>query len=303
MMGLPRGEAAPTATTNDSSYKLINIVPSTPGETGAAALRRSATVARAGVGPRTCRERRFGVCQVFAPHDARPAGARGIDAADATMVLVIAIWAGNNAIVKWAIDDIDPVAYALSRFALVVALIFPWLWPRRADLRVRRPDWLPLFVSGLTGFSVYNLLFTVGLAHTSAFSVGLLVSLGPVFTLLLAAALGIERVRPGQWLGVGVALTGVAVFVGEKLASDVPAWGDLLGVLAAVCFAIYGLLARRLSGRYPVPVVTCWSALIGLLTALPVAIWPALTQDWVGIGWRGWGAMLYSAALSMLLAY
>jgi drug/metabolite transporter (DMT)-like permease len=219
------------------------------------------------------------------------------------MVAVILIWAGNNALSKWALGDIDPVAFVLSRFALVVALLFPWLLVRGANLRVRRADWLPLLLSGLLGFAVYNLLFTIGLAHTSSFSVGLLVSLGPVFTLLFAAALRIERVRAGQWLGVAVALAGIAIFVGEKLARDAPARGDLLGVLAAVCFAIYGLLARRLSGRYPAPVITGWSALIGLVATLPLATGPALAQDWVGIGWRGWGAMLYSSALSMLLAY
>ena len=237
------------------------------------------------------------------PPSAKSGRADRFDAADGLMLLVILIWAGNNALVKWALGDIDPVAYVLSRFALVVVLLFPWLWWRRADLRVRRTDRAALFWSGITGFSLYNLLFTLGLVHTSAFSVGLLVSLGPVFTLLLAAALGLERVRPGQWLGVGVALAGIVVFVGDKLARDAPAGGDLLGVLAALSWAVYGLLARRLSGRYPAPVVTAWSALIGLVTALPVAVGPALAQDWVGIGLAGWGAMLYSSALSMLVAY
>ena len=97
-----------------------------------------------------------------------PSAAPRFDVADGTMLLVVVIWATNSVMVKWAIGDIDPVAFALSRFALVVALLFPWLWLTRADLRVSRPDWLPLFVSGLAGFSVYNLLFTVGLAHTSA---------------------------------------------------------------------------------------------------------------------------------------
>jgi drug/metabolite transporter (DMT)-like permease len=209
-----------------------------------------------------------------------------IDIADAAMLLVALVWAGNNLIVKDAVGAIAPLAYVLGRFAIVVALLFPWLRWRGANLRVRRADWPPLLLSGLSGFAVYNALFTVGLARTSAFSVALLVSLGPVCTLLLAAGLGLERIRPGQWLGVAVAVA-----------------GDALGLLAAVSFSVYSLATRPLVARYGSPVVTAWSALVGLVAVLPFALPAALRQDWVGIGVWGWRALLYSSALSMLAAY
>lgn len=228
---------------------------------------------------------------------------RVIDIADAAMLLVALVWAGNNLIVKDAVGAIAPLAYVLGRFAIVVALLFPWLRWRGTSLRVRRADWPPLLLSGLSGFAVYNALFTVGLARTSAFSVALLVSLGPVCTLLLAAGLGLERIRAEQWLGVVVAVAGVALFVGDKVASGAPAAGDALGLLAAVSFSVYSLATRPLVARYGSPVVTAWSALVGLVAVLPFALPATLRQDWIGIGVWGWGALLYSSALSMLAAY
>ncbi len=156
-----------------------------------------------------------------------PVDRRGgtLDIADGVMLAVVGIWAANNVIVKATLDELSPLAYVLGRFLIVVALVFAWLLLRR---RLRLPeaaDWPLVALAGISGYAVYNALFTVGLERTSAFSVALLVSLGPVFTMLLAAVLRLERVAPGQWLGVVFAAAGVAVFVGDKLRSGVSAGG------------------------------------------------------------------------------
>jgi drug/metabolite transporter (DMT)-like permease len=219
------------------------------------------------------------------------------------MLAVALVWAGNNVIVKDALDVLAPLPYVLGRFLIVAVLLFAWLGARGTDPRIGRADWPLLLFAGLSGMAVYNLLFTVALERTSAFSVALLAAFGPIFALLFAAVLGIERVRPWQWVGVGVAVAGVAVFVGEGLRGATPAAGDWLSLVAAASFAAYGLATRPLVRRYPAPVVTAWSAVIGLVAAVPVALPAAAEQDWAGVGLRGWGALFYSSAISMLLAY
>ncbi len=235
-----------------------------------------------------------------ADHGHRPTG---LDSADGIMILVVLIWASNNVIVKYALDDIDPVAYVLVRFMVVVLLLFPWLRLRGTSLRVRRADVPLIILSGVIGFALFNLLFTVGLDETTAFSAALLISMGPVFILILAALLGIERVRPVQWLGVLLAMVGIGAFVWDKLAQDLPAIGDLLSLLSAMAWAVYSLMSRRLAGRYPPATATAWTALVGVAAVTPVAIGPALEQDWIGIGLSGWGAIVYSAVFSMLIGY
>lgn len=225
------------------------------------------------------------------------------DLGDAAMLLTALIWAGNNVIVKDAVAAIDPVAYVVARFALVVCLLFPLLLLSRGSLRVPRQDWSMLVLSGVAGFAIYNVLFTIALETTSAFSAALLISMGPAFTLLLASWLGMETVRQAQWIGIGIALAGVAIFVGNTSRGESRAIGDGLTLLAAGSFSIYSLASRRLTARSGAPVVTAWSALIGLLAVLPFATPAVRAQDWVSIGAAGWGAILYSSALSMLLAY
>ena len=225
------------------------------------------------------------------------------DVADGAMLAVVLIWAGNNVVVKAVLDELAPLAYVVGRFVIVVVLVFGWLWARGVDVRVRRGDVPLLLLAGGTGYAAYNALFTIGLDRTSAFSVALLVALGPIFTLVFAALLGIEAVRPRQWLGVVVAVLGVAVFVGDKLREGTPAAGDGLNLLAAAAFAVYGLATRPLVGRYGAPVATAWSALVGLVAVLPFALPAAMEQDWRGLSAGAWGSLFYAAVLSMLVAY
>jgi drug/metabolite transporter (DMT)-like permease len=233
----------------------------------------------------------------------REGEAKRFDIADLAMLFTVVIWAANNIIVKRALDQIDPRAYVFGRFAIVVVPLFAWLMFRHVPLAIRRED-LPLFLfTGVTGYAAYNLLFTIALDHTTAFSTALLVSMGPVITLLIAAAIGTERIRSVQWMGVVCSTTGVALFVGEKLAGGTPVVGDALSLAGAVCFAAYSIATQPLVRQYGSPVVTTWSALIGLIVSIPITLPAVIAQDWGSVELSGWASLVYSSIMSMLVAY
>jgi drug/metabolite transporter (DMT)-like permease len=229
--------------------------------------------------------------------------ARRFDIADGAMLAVVTVWAANNIIVKNALDQIDPLSYVFGRFLIVVVALFAWLKWRKVSLGIRRED-VPLFLfTGFTGYAVYNMLFTVALDHTSAFSTAVLVSIGPIITILFAAIIGMERIRARQWIGVAVSAIGVTNFVGEKLSGGEPVLGDALSVVAAICFAAYSLATQPLVKRYGSPIVTAWSAQFGLLFAIPITLPAVVHQDWAGVDLTGWASLFYSALFSMLVAY
>ena len=135
---------------------------------------------------------------------------------------------------------------------------------------------------GVTGFAAYNALVTIGMERTSAFSAALLMSLSPVFTLLLARALGIERPRLAQWLAVALAAVGVAVFVGDNVRAEgigQATIGDVLSLVAAFAFAIYSLAVRPLTNKYGATVTTAWAVSIALTRAAASGLPPARSSS------------------------
>jgi drug/metabolite transporter (DMT)-like permease len=236
---------------------------------------------------------------------ARTSGkATSLDIADLVMLMVVMVWAGNNVLTKSALgDSISARTYVFLRLLIVTALLFGLLGFRQQQIAIPRDDYGLFLLAGISGYAAYNMLFVLGLARTSAFTAAILVATAPVVTLLLAAALRIERVHVRQWIGVIVAFVGVAIFVGEKLLNGRPAGGDVLNLLAAVAFAIYGLSTQSLVREHGAQVTTAWSVLIGLVAVLPFTLPAVADEDWQALQWRGWIAVLYAAVLSMLLAY
>lgn len=232
-------------------------------------------------------------------------GRGGIDVGDVAMLAVVLMWAANNIVVKGALAELDPLAYVVGRFVIVVVALGLAGAATRRIVVPRRADWPLFLLVGSVGFALYNALFTIGLDHTSVFSVALLVSLGPVFTMALAWAMRLERVRAGQWIGAALAVGGVALFVQAKASGGAAynPFGDLLSLVAAACFAIYTIATRPLVVRYGATEVTGWATLLGLAMILPVAWGAVRAQDWAGLHAATWGALFYAGLVSLLVGY
>jgi drug/metabolite transporter (DMT)-like permease len=229
-----------------------------------------------------------------------------LDAADVAMLAVVLMWAANNILIKVTVDILPPLPYVVGRFVIVIVLVWGWIVWRRIPARIAAADWPLVLVAGMCGFGAYNALFTVGIQRTSAFSAALLISLGPIFTMLLARVLGQDRPTARQWLATGLAVAGVLVFVGDKLRVEgfsAAATGDLLTLVAAFLFAVYSLAARPLTARYGAIVATAWAVAVGLLVIAPWGLGPALRQSWLTLPLPIWGSLVYAAAVSMRIGY
>ncbi len=194
----------------------------------------------------------------------------------------------------------------VGRFLIVIALVWTWIAWRRLPVRIALPDWPLLLVAGVCGFGIHNALFTIGMQHTSAFSAALLLSLSPIFTMLLARVIGMEHPTSAQWLVTGLAAAGVLVFVGDKLRAGglgSAAVGDLLSLVSAFIFAVYSMAARPLTARYGALVTTAWAVVVGLAAVVPWGLGPALREPWLALPLPAWGSLFYAAAVSMLIGY
>lgn len=224
---------------------------------------------------------------------------------EAGLLLVVLLWAGNFTAAKIAFTQLDPLAFTAIRFAIGSVAI--WIVARMVEGRVPLPRgaFWPLVWTGLIGNTIYQFCFVEGLDRTSATKSSLILAGMPAIVTLCAGLLGIEHVTHRQRIAVLIATVGVAVVVlarGGGIDTSVGA-GDALLLGAVVFWAAYTLMLRR----YALPMsplqVTAWTVYTGTPGLILLGIPALLHTNWHHVSWAGWGGVLYSALLSLVVAY
>ena len=239
-----------------------------------------------------------------------PAAAPRLDVAahfapELAQLVVVMLWASTFVATKAAFAEVSPLAFLFSRFAIMVTLAFAVLlvMQRGAGRRVDRSDWRLFGLAGLSGFTLYQLGFMLGLSRTSPFSSSLLIAMVPLFTVLILAIMGEPTPLQG-WVGLGVALAGVAIFLFDKRdVSSGTLQGDLLSIGAAIAFASYGIITRPLVTKYPAETYTAWSVLAGAVPLFVISLPGALRQDWLALSGTAWLTIVYLAIFPVYVAY
>lgn len=181
-------------------------------------------------------------------------------------LLTAAIWGTTFVSTKVLIQNgLTPAEIFFYRFALAYVVILLFSGRRLRARGWRDEGWFAL--AGVAGGSLYFLTENTALGITLASNVSLLVSVSPVLTALLLALFYRYRLRARMWVGSAAALVGVAlvVFNGSFLLRINPL-GDMLSLSAALSWAFYCLILRKVGGRYPSLFVTRKVFFYGLLS-------------------------------------
>ena len=217
---------------------------------------------------------------------------------EATLLLAFLFLGTNPVAVKVAVAQFPPVPFVAMRFTLagllllaLVALLDP------GDRRPGRRDILSLAGVGLVGVGANNVAFTLGVSMTTASETALIYAAVPIWGILLGLALGLERPTPWGILGVCLAFLGVAVVVYGGLTGSTSLLGNLLIVVATVCWGSYAVLSLPLLRKYSPLVVASYTMLFGGLGALPLALPGFLDAGLADASGRAWEALAYSTLL------
>ncbi len=132
-------------------------------------------------------------------------------------------------------------------------------------------DELLFFVCGLCGGSLYYIAENTALEYTLVSNVSLIVTLAPLLTTLFVGAI-YKNERPGRNVLIGslIAFFGVGcVIFNSSFELNVKPLGDLLALGAAMSWAVYSLVLRKLSALYGVMFISRKTFFYGMLTAIP----------------------------------
>jgi drug/metabolite transporter (DMT)-like permease len=223
---------------------------------------------------------------------------RATSLVEASLLLAVLFLGTNPVAVKVAVTEFPPLPFVATRFTLagllllaLVALLEP------AEGRPGRRDLLSLAGVGLVGVGVNNVAFTLGVSMTTASETALIYAAVPIWGILLGLSLGLERPTPSGILGVCLAFLGVAIVVYGGLTGSTSLLGNLLVVVATVCWGAYAVLSLPLLQRYSPLVVASYTMLFGGLGALPLALQGFLDAEWSDASARAREALAYSTLL------
>jgi drug/metabolite transporter (DMT)-like permease len=211
------------------------------------------------------------------------------------LVAVTAVWGVTFVQVKDAVALYPLFAFLAVRFA-IAALVLAVPAAGRMRALGRR--------GALAGASLGLLLAlgyalqTAGLERTTVSSAGFITGLYVVFTPLLALVLFRTRVGGAVWLGVALALAGLAMLTGVGAGDPV---GDLLVLLGSAAYSLQIALMERYAPRYD-PVAFTQAEMLAAFGGFAVVA-VALGQLELPRGWTVWGALLVTGVFASALGF
>jgi drug/metabolite transporter (DMT)-like permease len=226
---------------------------------------------------------------------------------DLLVLSVVVIWAASFSVVKYALGEIKPLAFASVRFGTASVILLIWAWMTGDKPVIRREDWLRTILVGLTAVGIYQVFWTVGLQYTTASNSSLMLATIPAWTAVFAASSGQERIAPLQIVGLCMSFLGVALTIRGGGAVFHLTWdsvrGDAMTLVAAALSGASVVLSRRLLVRYSTLRMMSTSMLCGSLFLLVVSVPELVAQQWSHISWGTWLAVAFSAVPAAGIAY
>lgn len=189
----------------------------------------------------------------------------------------VALWAGNVIVSKLSASTIDPVAVTFYRLLLATALMSLWLlrptWANRAVVRRQLPR---LALLGFLAMTLFQLLSYEAAKTTTATNMAIITALVPLLTMGLGSVLLREAPTVGMVGGGLLSLIGVVHLISRGQPTH---WlsqsfhpGDLLMLLAALAYALYGVLLKRWQLGLPAWQSTYVQALAALVFMTPMVL-------------------------------
>lgn len=214
----------------------------------------------------------------------------------AFMVLINLIWGFALVAAKVSLEHFPPFLFAAVRFALITAVLFPFLKIHR---RRMREVIIIALCAGPVGFG----LFFLGLALAEASVVAIVGQLGVPIATLMSVVFLKEQVHWRRWLGIAFAFGGVMI-----ISFDPAVFTYIDGVLFVLASAVVGSIGtiyQRQLKNVGVFELQAWVALVAW-PLLFVGSFATEQGQWQVIETAGlleWSGIFYVAFASSLVGH
>ena len=233
-----------------------------------------------------------------------------IDARDWSLLGILSVlWGGSFFFNGVVLREVPPLTLVLLRVALASLFLLPLLRVYRIRFPMGFSAWKPFIAIGLFNNVLPFSLIVAGQTYIPSGLASILNATTPLFTVVVMAAAGEEKLHARRIAGVIVGLIGVVIlhgggFHGKGLGFESgQGIGLLLCLAGAFSYGLSALLARRLLSNSP-PLGTATFQMLAS-TAMMVVVAGVIDRPWQlpMPGATTWLGVIGLAALSTALAY
>jgi drug/metabolite transporter (DMT)-like permease len=229
-----------------------------------------------------------------------------IDARDWSLLGVLSIlWGGSFFFNGVVLREVPPLTLVLLRVALALIILLPLLWVYRIRFPTGFAGWRPFFAIGLLNNVLPFSLIVVGQTYIPSGLASILNATTPLFTVVVMAAAGEERLHARRIAGVMTGLIGVVILhggggLGFENGQGI---GILLCLAGAFSYGLSALLARRVLSNSPPLGTATFQLLASTVMMTFVAGFAERPWQLPMPGAATWLAVIGLATLSTALAY
>lgn len=233
--------------------------------------------------------------------------------------LAVSFFSTSAVFVRWS-APFSSVEIAFWRLAIAAGMVGLLGLVTRTPLRLKRQE-LPRFLLYGLITALHFLFYIAALSFTTIAHALALVYTSPIFVTLFSTLYLREPLHRRKYLGIGVAVLGVALMAGFQPhytactiqgTGQCMILGDGLALLSALCLAIYSIIGRSERERHPLFRYTLNVYGLAALWLLPAALYFAFQHAYplsavaavvaLGIFPLGLGHTLYNAAVRRIHA-
>lgn len=217
-------------------------------------------------------------------------------------------WAGNFIVARYVHDQVTPITLSYGRWGLALVILLPFTLKQVfRQLELVRAHLKLFALLGLTGMALFHSFVYAALESTGAINAALILSLTPVFIVLLSWILDKEPIASAQATGIGLSLLGAVVLITRGDAAAIRAMdfnrGDLWMLAAVPNWALYSVLLRRRPAAVQPMVLLTVTIAAGLAFLTPALILELVRGSDFRLGKETVAGIVYVALFASVIAY
>ena len=220
------------------------------------------------------------------------------------LLLLSLIWGCSFYFVAVALWELPPVTIVALRVLIAAVVLHVVIRALGIALPMTKAAWMSFLIMGIINNVIPFTLLTWGQQYVASGVASILNATTPLFTVVVMAVAGEEKLHARRIAGVVAGLIGVIILHGDGFGLESgQGFGILLCLAAAFSYGLSALLARRLLSNSP-PLGTATFQLLAS-AAMMTAVAGLVERPWQlpMPGATTWLAVIGLAALSTALAY